>query len=132
MVGERVTKQILKIPGVAHSGSFNHVVKANGFLFLTSQLSADLKTGKIIPGNITEQTTRAMENIKFLIESCSGKMEDIVKVVIYMRDVKDRQKINEVYQKYFEVGQEPAKVSVQAASPIEGVDVEVEVTAVTR
>lgn len=127
-----VKKQILKIPGINSSGSWNHVVKANGFLFLTSQLSADLKTGEIIPGNITEQTTRAMENIKFLIESCGGKIEDIVKVVIYMRDVNDRQKINEVYQKYFDAGQEPAKVSVQAASPIEGIDVEIEVTAVAR
>jgi len=131
-MGSEMKKQIVKVPSVAHSGSFNHVVKVNGFLFLTSQLSADLATGKILSGNITEQTTRAMENVKFLLESCGSKMEDIVKVVIYMRDAKDREKMNQVYQKYFMCGEEPAKVSVQAASPIDGVDIEIEVVAVAR
>ncbi|KKR15791.1 MAG: hypothetical protein UT44_C0023G0016 [Candidatus Levybacteria bacterium GW2011_GWA1_39_32] len=47
-------------------------------------------------------------------------------------DVKDRKEINEIYKQYFSEGQEPTKVSVQAASPINGVDVEIEVIAVAK
>ena len=124
-------KEIIDIHGMQQgAASFRHVVKAGGFLFLSSQLSADLQTGTIIPGTITEQTTRAMDNVRFLIESCEGTMADIVKVVIYMRNIRDRNRINSVYRQYFVHGQEPAKVSIQAASPIESIDVEIDVIAV--
>ncbi len=109
---------------------FNHAVKAGNFIFLSSQLSADLKTGKIIKGNIKKQTKRAMENMKYLLSQCSCSMDNVVKIVIYFRNAKDRKKINEVYKQYFSPGQEPAKVSVQAPSPIGGIDVEIEATAV--
>lgn len=124
-------KEILTPKGVARpAGPFNHVVKAGGFLFLTSQLSADLKTGEIVPGSVPEQTRRALENMKFLIESAGGKMEDVVKVVVYLKAVKDFDEMNEVYCKYFKPGQEPARVTVQALSPIKSIDVEIEAIAV--
>ncbi len=56
-------------------------------------------------------------------------MDDIARAVIYFRNPNDRQEINEVYSQYFTKGQEPAKSSIQAASPIEGIDIEIEVTA---
>ena len=110
---------------------FNHIVKAGNFIFLSSQLSTDLKTGEIIKGDISKQTKRAMENIKYLLFQCDCGMDDIVKVVIYFRNADDRKEINRIYKQYFTPGQEPAKVSVQALSPIDGIDVEIEVTAVT-
>ena len=109
---------------------FNHIVKAGNFIFLSSQLSTDLKTGEIIKGDIRKQTKRAMENIKYLLSQCACGMDDIVKVVIYFKNANDRKEINNIYKQYFTPGQEPAKVSVQALSPIEGIDVEIEVTAV--
>lgn len=111
---------------------FNHVVRAGNFIFLSSQLSVNLKTGEIIKGNIKEQTEKTMENIKFLLSQCNSSMDDIVKVVIYFRNVEDRKEINEIYKQYFTSGQEPVKVSVQAPSPIEGIDIEIEATAITK
>jgi 2-iminobutanoate/2-iminopropanoate deaminase len=108
---------------------FNHIVKAGGFLFLTSQLSVNLKTGDIKNGTIVEQTQQSLENVKFLLSHCGATMDDIVKVVIYMRNLKDFDKVNQVYRKYFTQGNEPARVAVQAISPIDGVDIEIEVVA---
>jgi 2-iminobutanoate/2-iminopropanoate deaminase len=87
-------------------------VKAAGLLFLTSQLSADLRTGQILTGDIAAQTRRALENIRELLVSCGATMDDIVKAVLYLRDVSDRHEVNEVYREYFTKGQEPAKVTV--------------------
>lgn len=126
-------KEIAKIDGINNRpGTFHHVVKAGGFLFLLSQLSCNLKTGEIIKGDIKEQTKRAMDNIKFLLESSGSTMNDIVKIVIYMRDTKFRKEINEVYAGYFEKGTEPAKISIQAFSPVPGIDIEIEATAIAR
>lgn len=124
-------KQIINIAGVKKPATgFNHVVKAGNFIFLSSQLSTDLKTGKIIPGDIKKQTKKTMENIKYLLSQCGCSMDNIIKVVIYFRNPKDRTVINEIYKQYFTYGQEPVKTSVQAPSPIEGIDIEIEATAI--
>jgi 2-iminobutanoate/2-iminopropanoate deaminase len=123
-------KKVMIIPGISKPNlPFNHVVKAGGFLFLTSQLSVNIKTGDIKNGTIVEQTQQSLENVKFLLSHCGATMDDIVKVVIYMRNLKDFDKINQVYCKYFTQGNEPARVAVQAISPIDGVDIEIEVVA---
>lgn len=125
-------KLVIDLPEVKKpTTGFSHIVKAGNFIFLSSQLSTDLKTGEIIKGDISKQTKRAMENIKYLLSQCGCGMDDIVKVVIYFRNADDRKEINRIYKQYFTPGQEPAKVSVQALSPIDGIDVEIEVTAVT-
>jgi len=124
-------KEIMDVRGVAPSaGPFNHVVKAGGFLFLSSQLSIDLETNKILAGGITEQTRNALENLKFLLESSGSNMEDVVRIAIYLRNIEDFDEMNDVYREYFVSGQEPARVTVQARSPIESIDIEIEAIAV--
>ena len=124
-------REIVKIKGIVPPPSpFNHVIRAGDFLFLSSQLSADLKVHKIIDGNISEQTKQALDNVKFLLETSGSSMENVIKVVIYMRDKNDFDEMNKVYREYFREGEEPARVTVQALSPIEKVDIEIEVTAI--
>jgi 2-iminobutanoate/2-iminopropanoate deaminase len=123
-------REIIIIPAITKPDlPFNHVVRADRFLFLTSQLSVDLKTGIIQSGNIVEQTQRSLDNIKFLLANCGATMDDIVKVVIYMRNLKDFDKVNEIYSQYFTKGNEPARVTIQAISPIENIDIEIEIVA---
>ena len=108
-------KEVIKIAGIAKPPSpFNHVVKAGNFLFLSSQLSVNLHTHTLLKGTVAEQTKQALENIKFLLESCGAEMADIVKVVVYMRDVKQFTEMNRVYREYFVEGDEPARVAIQA------------------
>ncbi len=124
-------KKIIRIENVTQPTlPFNHVVQAGGLLFLTSQISVDLETNVILKGGIRKQTTRAMENIKLLLEASGSSMDQILRVRIYLRKVMDFDVVNEVYREYFEPGREPARVVVQAQSPIDGVDIEIEATAV--
>ena len=127
-----VKKEIISVERViAPPSPFNHIVKAGNFIFLSSQLSVDLNNHKILGGNIREQTKQALENIKFLLESVGSSMNNIVKCVIYMKDVKnDFKAMNEIYSTYFKKGEEPARVTVQALSPLEKIDIEIEATAI--
>ena len=68
--------------------------------------------------------------MKFLLESCGATMDDIVKMVVYMRDVNDFDKMNQVYRECFTRGREPARVTVQVPSPMKEFDIEIEVIAV--
>ncbi len=124
-------KEIIRIPGIRRVDlPFNHVVKAGDLLYLTSQLSCDLATGAIIPGDMARQTKNTLENIKFLLQESGSSLDHVLKVRIYMRDVSDFNEMNKVYREYFKGGREPARVTVQAPSPIKGIDIEMEVTAV--
>ena len=128
-----IQKEVLRFPEVAKGSlSFNHVIKVGNTLYLTSQLSCNLRTGQIIHGSIEEQTRNALENLKFLLERSNSCLENIVKATIYMRNIDDFAIMESVYRKYFIRGEEPARVTVQAMSPIEGVDIEIEAIAFTN
>lgn len=107
---------------------FSHVVKADKLIFLTSQLSCDLKTGKIIRGSIEEQTEKAIENMKYLLEEANSSLKNVVKVIVYLKKAKYFSKMNKVYKKYFKSNY-PTRITVEAKSPIKGIDIEIEVTA---
>ena len=95
-------KEVLSIADAKTPDSpFNHVVKAGAFIFLSSQLSCDLKTGEIITGNIESQTRKALENIRLLLEASNSGLDNILKSVIYMRDVGEFERMNKVYREFF-------------------------------
>jgi 2-iminobutanoate/2-iminopropanoate deaminase len=130
--GINLKREVLTIPGFRKPNSpFSHVVSAGGFLFLTSQLSSDLVSGKLIGGSVEEQTRRALTNIRLLLEAAGSGMENVVKTTVYMRDVSRFEEMNSAYREYFTVGEEPARVTVQAPSPIDGIDIEIDVIAVS-
>ena len=67
----------------------------------------------------------------YLLENSNSSLNNILKVVIYMRNIAEFDKMNNVYKDYFR-SEEPARVTVQSPSPIEGIDIEIEVVALTN
>ena len=123
-------KQVVSVPGVAAPPSpFNHVVRAGDFLFVSSQLSVDLATHTLLPGDIASQTRQALENLKLLLEGCGASLEDIVKTTVYMRDVGEFAGMNQVYGEYFQKETAPTRVTIQAPSPLPGINVEIDAIA---
>ena len=59
-------------------------------------------------------------------------MDNILKTIIYLRSIEDFEEMNNIYSQYFTKGLEPARVTIQAQSPIEAVDIEIEVTALVE
>ena len=123
-------KQVILVPGVATPPSpFNHVVRAGDFLFVSSQLSVDLNTHTVRPGDIVSQTRQALENLKRLLAGCGATLEDVVKTTVYMRDVTEFDAMNRVYREYFRTETAPARVTIQAPSPLSGINVEIDAVA---
>ena len=123
-------KHVVRIPGIATPPSpFNHVVRAGGFLFVSSQLSVDLATHTLLSGDIASQTRQALENLKLLLEGCGASLEDVVKTTVYMRDVSEFDAMNQIYGEYFQKGTAPSRVTIQAPSPLPGINVEIDAVA---
>lgn len=81
---------------------------------LSAQLPIDVNTGELVSGGITEQTTQCLANIKMILESIGHVMNDVVKTTIYLKDIEDAEKVNEVCAKFFP-SYVPARTVVQAS-----------------
>jgi len=83
------------------AGPYSHIVEAGGFLFLTGIDPMDLEKGLIITDDIVKATEIVMENMKRSLESVGSNLAKVVKVTVFMRDMGDFAKLNEVYARYF-------------------------------
>ena len=94
---------------------------------VSGQIGIDAKTGKLQEG-IEEQTSRALENVKKALEECGWDLSNVVKTRVYLSDMKDYAKMNEVYKIYFKADY-PTRVAFAVKELPAGALVEVECTA---
>lgn len=108
-------------------GPYSQMVQAGENYYLSGQIP--LKSdGTLVEGTVQEEVSQVMENIKTVLESASLGIENIVKTTIYLTDLNDFEKVNEVYGSYFE-NEPPARATVQVAGLPKGVKVEIEAMA---
>lgn len=98
-----------------------------GNTIYTTQVASDI-AGNIVPGGIKEQTKQLMENAKAVLEAAGSGMNNVLKVTIYVLDMKDVAEMNDVYQTYF-TNDYPARCCTQCAGMCDGAVVEMEFTA---
>jgi 2-iminobutanoate/2-iminopropanoate deaminase len=109
-------------------GPYSQAVKANGFIFVSGQIPLDPKTQSLIEGDIAKQTERVLENLKGIVEAAGSSLDRVVKTTVFLSDMNDFAKMNEVYARYF-TASAPARATVQVARLPRDVKVEIELIA---
>ena len=99
----------------------------NGFLYASGQIPINPATGEIVEG-IEAQTKQALTNVKGIVEAAGLTMSDIVKTSVFIKDMNDFGKINEIYATFFEEPY-PARSCVEVARLPKDVLIEVEIIA---
>ena len=110
-------------------GSYSQGILQDNMLFVSGQIPLNPKTGNLEMASIEEATHRVMLNIQALLESADMQMKDIVKCSIFLKDMADFSKVNEIYSSYFE-GIYPARETVQVAKLPLDVSIEISCIAV--
>ncbi len=110
-------------------GPYSQGVKANGFLFVSGQIPVVPGTGEIISGDIGDETRQVLENLKNIILASGSSMESVVKTTIYITDMGNFARVNDVYEEYFSKGL-PARATVEVAGLPKGVNIEIDAVAV--
>jgi len=103
-------------------------VRIGSTMYCAGQIPLDPKTGEIVSGGIEVQTRRVMDNITAVLRAEGLTFDHIVKTTIFLMDLGDFQKMNEIYGSYFKQ-QPPARSTVQVAGLPKGARVEIEVIA---
>jgi 2-iminobutanoate/2-iminopropanoate deaminase len=106
-------------------GPYSQAVVSNGFAFLSGQIPLDPATGTLIEGDVAAQTERVLENLKAVLVACGSSLEQVVKTTVYLKDMGEFARMNEVYAKYFPKNP-PARATVEAARLPKDVRVEID------
>ncbi len=109
-------------------GPYSQAIKYESFVFISGQIAIDPETQEFIGGSIEKQTERVMENIKAILEEAGLNMNHVVKTTIYLKNINDFEKVNEVYGRYF-TEHKPARATVEVSNLPKGALVEIEVIA---
>lgn len=109
-------------------GPYSQGIKVGQFVFTSGQLPLDPKTGQLVQDDIQTATRVAIENVKAVLAASGATLEDVVKVTVFVKDMNDFSKINEVYAEFF-ANHKPARSLVEVARlPKDGV-IEIEAIA---
>ncbi len=95
-------------------GPYSQAVRANGFVYISGQGALDPATGALVTGGIAEQTVRALDNLKAIVEAAGSSLDHAVKVTVFLKDMNDFAAMNEVYARYFPKNK-PARTTVEVA-----------------
>ena len=106
-------------------GPYSQAVKAKNLLFISGQIPINPETNEILNGNIKEKTGLVLNNINAILNEAGLKKENVAKVTIYLKDIKNFNVVNEVYEKFFN-GHKPARAVVEVSNLPKNVDIEIE------
>ena len=108
-------------------GPYSQAIEVDGLIFASGQIPIIPETGEIAKG-IEAQTKQALTNVKGIMEEAGLTMDNIVKTTVFIKDMNDFAKVNEVYETFF-TGSYPARSCVEVARLPKDVLIEVEVIA---
>jgi len=95
-------------------GPYSQAIIAGDFLYISGQLPIDIKTGNFAGNDISSQTNQSLLNIKAICETAKISLNHIVKVNIFLKNMNDFAKMNQVYRDIFQ-DHKPARATVEVA-----------------
>ncbi|MBI3567441.1 MAG: RidA family protein [Gemmatimonadetes bacterium] len=109
-------------------GPYSQATVAGGLLFTAGQIPLDPKTMQVVEGDVVAQTEQVMKNLAAVLSNAGVSWGEVVKTTIFLADMADFAKVNEVYTKHLG-NSRPARSTVAVAGLPRGVRVEIECVA---
>ncbi len=123
---QRTVVETDRAPGAI--GPYSQAVKTDALVFVSGQLALDPIDGNLVAGDIEAETRQALTNVKQILEAAGSHLEKVVKTTLFIADMDDFPRINEVYSEFFKVDP-PARACVEVARLPKDARVEVEAVA---
>lgn len=110
-------------------GPYSGAVLVEGFLYVSGQIPVDPSSGELISGGIQEQTLQVMNNLKAYLEKANMDFQDTIKVSIFIKDMDNFPKVNQVYKSFFKKDYYPARETVEVSRLPKDVEIEISLIA---
>jgi reactive intermediate/imine deaminase len=106
-------------------GTYSQAVKVGNTVYLSGQIPLDPTTMNMVEGDIEANIVRVFENLKAVAEAAGGSLKDVVKLNVFLTDLGNFAKVNEVMARYFEQPY-PARAAIGVAALPKGAPVEMD------
>jgi reactive intermediate/imine deaminase len=110
-------------------GPYSQAIQAGRTVYLSGQIALDPESGQLVEGGFEAQVHRAIRNMKAVVEASGGQLHQCVRLTLYLTDLADFPKANDIMQEYF-AAPYPARSTVGVASLPRGAAFEIEATVV--
>lgn len=109
-------------------GPYSQAIEFNGMIFTSGVIPIDPATNTLVEGDITVQAKQAIGNLAALLEEAGSSTDKVIKTVVFIKDMNDFAKVNEIYAQYF-TKDFPARSCVEVARLPKDVLIEIEAIA---
>lgn len=109
-------------------GPYSQAIAVDGFVFASGQLALKAENGELVNDNIQDATRQSLENVKAILEEAGSSLDKVVKTTVFLDDISDFEKMNEVYAEYFDE-HKPARSCFEVGKLPKNAIVEIEVIA---
>ncbi len=110
-------------------GPYSQAIRAGKEVFLSGQVAIDPATGVVVDGGVVEQAHQVMKNLRAVLQTAGGDLDNLVKTGIFLADMNDFAAVNEVYASYLSEPY-PARATVEVSRLPKDVRVEIDGIAV--
>jgi 2-iminobutanoate/2-iminopropanoate deaminase len=107
-------------------GPYSQAVRTGDLLFCSGQIPLEPTTGELVKEDIEGQARRCLLNLAAVAESAGGSLTNAARCTVYLTDMNDFARVNEVYAEFFGGDDPPARVAVAVAALPKGADVEID------
>ncbi|MEZ4288783.1 MAG: Rid family detoxifying hydrolase [Polyangiales bacterium] len=115
------------------AAAYSQAVTVDGWLYCSGQIAMDPNTGEMVPNaDIVAQTTQVMSNLQAVLRAAGCDFHDVVKVTVFLTDMSEFSKMNEVYSRFINLSVPPARACVAVAALPRNASVEIELVAKLR
>ena len=115
-----------KAPGAI--GAYSQAVIAGDMIYTSGQIPINPATGVLVKDSVESEARQVLENIKCILEAAGSSMDNVIKMTVYLADLKDFDAVNRIYAGYFKKDP-PARSCIQAAALPKGASVEMDAAA---
>ena len=111
-------------------GPYNQAVMANDTLYISGQIPLKSENMELVQGDIKKETQQVMENLGYILDAAEMKFENVVKSTIFLSEMEDFGKVNQVYSSYFDNKLAPARETLAVKTLPKDVRIEISMIAV--
>ena len=112
-------------------GPYNQAIKVNDTLYVSGQIGLDPKTMVFINESIEKETEQVMQNLSAVLKAARMNFEDVIKTTIFLDNMSNFQKVNDVYGSHFDENLAPARETVAVKTLPKNAKVEISVIAIS-
>jgi 2-iminobutanoate/2-iminopropanoate deaminase len=107
-------------------GPYSQAIRTGSLLFCSGQVPLDPSSGELVKEDVVGQARRCLENLSAVCEAAGASLSQAVRCTVYLADMGDFARVNEVYAEFFSEEDPPARVAIQAAGLPKGADIEID------